>query len=69
MKKNLDSSKLKEFTYNNFEFEENSGVLSGWVENAVGKGEIALAIFPFPTMFSKDLYCRHLKTRACLGEG
>ena len=29
---------------------------SKWVENTVGKGEIALS--PFPTVFSKDLYCR-----------
>ena len=27
------------------------------------------AISPFPTVFSKDLYCRHVKTRACLGKG
>ena len=27
------------------------------------------AIFPFATVFSKDLYCRHVKTRACLGKG
>ena len=27
-----------------------------------------LAISPFPTEFSKDLYCRHVKTRACLGK-
>ena len=27
------------------------------------------AISPFPTVFSKDLYCRHIKTRACLGKG
>ena len=27
------------------------------------------AISPFPTVFSKDLYCRHPKTRACLGKG
>ena len=26
-------------------------------------------IFPFPKVFSKDLYCRHVKTRACLGKG
>ena len=26
-------------------------------------------ISPLPTVFSKDLYCRHLKTRACLGKG
>ena len=27
------------------------------------------AISPFPTMISKDLYCRHVLTRACLGRG
>ena len=27
------------------------------------------AISPFPAAFSKDLYCRHVKTRACLGKG
>ena len=26
-------------------------------------------ISPFPTVFSKDYYCRHVKTRACLGKG
>ena len=26
------------------------------------------AISPFPTVFSKDLYCRHLKIRVCLGQ-
>ena len=27
------------------------------------------AISPFSTVFSKDSYCRHVKTRACLGKG
>ena len=27
------------------------------------------AISPFPTVFSKDLYCRHVKTRACFWKG
>ena len=27
------------------------------------------AISPFPTVFSKDLYCRHVKTRAFFGKG
>ena len=26
-------------------------------------------ISPFPTVFSKDLFCRHVKTRACLWKG
>ena len=33
------------------------------VENTVGKGEIAR------TVLSEGLYCRHVKTRACLGKG
>ena len=37
----LDSFKLKEFADDNFEFEENRRNFSKWVENAVGKGEIA----------------------------
>ena len=26
------------------------------------------AISPFPTVFSKAFYCRHVKNRACLGK-
>ena len=37
------------------------------VENSVGKGEIAR--FSFSHSVFKDLYCRHIKTRACLGKG
>ena len=65
----LDSSKLREFADDNFKFDKNGGKFSERVENTVGKGEIARAISPFPTVFSKDLYCRHLKARACLGKG
>ena len=41
------------------------------VENTVGKREIALyeQLLFFSTVFSKDLYCRHEKTRACMGKG
>ena len=37
----------------------------------LGKGEIARheQISPVPTVFSKDWYCSHVKTRACLGKG
>ena len=40
------------------------------VENTVGKGRNCSihAIPPFPAVFPKDLYCRHVKTRACLGK-
>ena len=27
------------------------------------------AISPFPTVFSEDMNCRHVTTRACLGKG
>ena len=61
---NLDSFNLKEFLEDNFEFDENGRKFSKRVEITVGKGEIS----PFPTVFSKDLYCKHIKTRACLGK-
>ena len=40
------------------------------VENTVGKRRNCSlrAISPFPIVFSKDFYCRHVKTRACLGK-
>ena len=43
----------------NFKFDENNGKFSKWVENTVGKGEIA----------RYDSYCRHMQTRAYLGKG
>ena len=60
----LDSSKLKDVVGDNFNFDENGRELSIWEENTVGKGVIACY-----AVFSKDLYCRHMKTRACLGKG
>ena len=36
-----DWSKLKQFADDNFKFDENSKKFSKWVENTVGKGEIA----------------------------
>ena len=37
----LDSSKLNEFEDDNFKFDEKGRKFSTWVENTVGKGEIA----------------------------
>ena len=37
----LVASKLKDFTHDNFEFDENSSKFFKWVKNTVGKGEIA----------------------------
>ena len=51
----LDSSKLKEFADDNFEFDQNGGKLSKQVENTVGKGEIARyeQFLLFPQCFQK----------------
>ena len=40
-------------------------------QKTVRNGEIARygQFLLFPTMFSKDLYCKHVKARACLGKG
>ena len=52
----LDSSKLKEFADDNFEFDENGIKFSKWLENTVGKGEIARyeQFLLFPQCFQKD---------------
>ena len=48
----LDSSKQKEFSNNNFKFDENGRKLSKQVENTVGKGEIA----PYEQCFQKACF-------------
>ena len=54
-KKKKDSSKLKEFADDNFELDENGRKFSKWVENTVGKREIAHyePFFLFPQCFQK----------------
>ena len=54
----LDSSKLKEFADDNFKFDENDRKLSKWVENTVGKGEIARyeQFLLFPQCFQKACF-------------
>ena len=51
----LDSSKLKEFADNNFEFDKNDREFFKRVENTVGKGEIAHyeQFLLFPQCFQK----------------
>ena len=41
----LDSSKLKEFTEDNFRFDENGRKFLKWVENTEGRGEITHYVF------------------------
>ena len=52
----LDPSKLKEFADNNFD--ENGRKLSKWVENTVGKAEIACykQFLLFPQCFQKSCF-------------
>ena len=54
----FQTSKLKEFAENNFEFEENGRKLSEWVENTVGKGQIACyeQFLLFPQRFQKACF-------------
>ena len=51
----LDSSKLKEFTNDNFNFDENGRQFFKWVENTVEKGEIVhyKQFLLFPQCFQK----------------
>ena len=54
----LDSSKVKEFADDNFRFDENGRNFSKWVENTVGKGEIACSkqFLLFPQCFQKACF-------------
>ena len=54
----LDSSKLKDFAYDNLKFEENGRKLFKPVENTVGKGEIARyeQFLLFPQCFQKACF-------------
>ena len=66
----LDSSKLKEFADDNFKFDKNGRKLCEWVENIVGKGEIAhYEQFLLFQLFSKGLFHQeHQKVSLC-GKG
>ena len=59
----------RKFAQDIFKFDKNGRKFSKQVENNVGKGEIVLyeQFLLFPVL-SKDLYCRCVKTRACLGK-
>ena len=61
----LDSSKLKEFADNSFKFDENCRKFSKWVENTVGKGEIACykQRLPLPTCKNQGLFRKALREK------
>ena len=54
----IDSSKLNDFADDNFKFDENGRKLPKWVENTVGKGEIACykQFLLFPQCFQKACF-------------
>ena len=61
---------MKEFADNNSKFKENDRKFSKMLKKKKKKENKEIhAISPFPTVFSKDMYCKHIKTRACLGNG
>ena len=60
---------MKEFADDNFKFDGNGRKLSKRVEKLWEKEKLLVAISPFPAVLSKGLYCRYVKTRACLGKG
>ena len=63
----LDLSTLTQFADDNLKVYDTGRKFSNRVENNEGKGDCPLkAIFPFFTLFSKDLYCRHIKKKTWL---
>ena len=54
----LDLSNLKQSAEDNFKFDENSKKFSKWIENTVGKGEIARyeQFLLFPQCFQKACF-------------
>ena len=61
----LESSKLKEIADDNAKFDEYDGKFSKWIENTVGKGEIARyeQFLLFPQCFQKTCTADTVKTR------
>ena len=58
----LDCSKWKVFADDNFEIDKNGAKFYRRVENTEKRRNCSLrAISHFPTLFSKDLICRHVK--------
>ena len=65
----LDTFKFKVFEDNNMKFDE-MAEYSPKDRNTAGIREIACyeQFFPFPTLFLKDMYCRHVKNQGFLGK-
>ena len=70
------STKLKGFVKDNFKFDENGRSFAKWLENTVGKGEIALnreiarhEQFSFSHSVFKGLVLQTRKNQALFGKG
>ena len=62
--------KLKELAVDNFKYDKNGGkfLKKGRQHCRKGINCSLQTMNHFPTVFSEDLYYRHVKTRACLGK-
>ena len=69
LSQNLDSSKFKDFVDDNSKFDENHEKFSKWVENTVGKGEIAHyeQFLLFPQCFQK-IYTANFSFSHCVSK-
>ena len=67
----LESFKLKAFADNNSKFDENGRKFFKIGKKTLLEKEklLVMSNLSFSHCVSKDLYCRHIKTRACLGKG
>ena len=66
----LDSSKLEEFADDNYEFDDVAESSPTDKTHCGKRRNCSLReISPFPALFSKDLYCRQVKTGICLQKG
>ena len=67
----LDSSKQKEFADDNFKYKKKMAENSSKGKKTLWKKEKLLftSNFSFSHSVSKDLFCRHVKSWACLGKG
>ena len=68
---NFRVSKIERFWRRQFEVWRKWWTVPQQSRKPCGKWRNCLvgAISSFPTLFSKDLYCKHIKSRHCLGQG
>ena len=61
---------IEDFADTNFKLQQNGRKFSKWIENTGKRRNCSLrAISPFPTVFSRVLYCRHVKKKSLFWKG